>query len=159
MLWKSWSQGTTTEGCLAYFLIIFTCVAKTFSRTMSCNEPTDIESHLNHWYSTTGTAIWKVMLLSFNIILMRVCQNIGGSSVILGVKYLGIRVLGFDSQLGPGNFLFIAASRTPEAHPASYPMGTGGPFRDHSPQFSAQVKNAWSYTSTPPISLHCLVLS
>jgi hypothetical protein len=30
---------------------------------------------------------------------------------------------------------------------------------DHSPPFSAKVKNAWSYNSTPPISLHGMVLS
>jgi hypothetical protein len=30
---------------------------------------------------------------------------------------------------------------------------------DHSPQSSAKVKNAWSYTSTPPIRLHGVVLS
>jgi hypothetical protein len=55
------------------------------------------------------------------------------------------------------------------AHPVSYPMGTGGalslgvkrPGReaDHSPPSSAEVKNAWNYTSTPPIRLHGVVLS
>jgi len=44
------------------------------------------------------------------------------------------------------------------AHPASYPMGTGGfypgkkrPKReaDHLPPCSVEVKNAWSYTTTP----------
>jgi hypothetical protein len=30
---------------------------------------------------------------------------------------------------------------------------------DHSPPSSAEVKNAWSYTSTPPMSLHDVVLS
>jgi hypothetical protein len=29
---------------------------------------------------------------------------------------------------------------------------------DHSPPSSAEVKNAWSYTSTPPIHLHEIVL-
>jgi hypothetical protein len=42
-------------------------------------------------------------------------------------------------------------------HPASYPMGTSDSFpgvklpgheADHSPPSSAEVKNAWSYTST-----------
>jgi hypothetical protein len=45
-------------------------------------------------------------------------------------------------------------------HPASYPMGTGGSFlriklprreADQSLPFSAEVKNAWSYTSTPTV--------
>jgi hypothetical protein len=30
---------------------------------------------------------------------------------------------------------------------------------DHSSPSSAEVKNAWSYTSTPPIRLHDVVLS
>jgi hypothetical protein len=30
---------------------------------------------------------------------------------------------------------------------------------DHSPPSSAEVKNAWSYTSTTPINLHGKVLS
>jgi len=30
---------------------------------------------------------------------------------------------------------------------------------DHSPTPTAQFKNAWSYTSTPPIRLHSVVLS
>jgi hypothetical protein len=30
---------------------------------------------------------------------------------------------------------------------------------DHTPPFSAEVKNAWSYTSTPPVRLHGVVLS
>jgi len=46
---------------------------------------------------------------------------------------------------------------------ASYPMGTRGSFpggkADHSPPSSAEVKNAWSYTSTNPICLHGVVLS
>jgi hypothetical protein len=45
------------------------------------------------------------------------------------------------------------------AHPASYSMGTGGPSLgvkrqgrevDHSLASSAEVKNGWSYASTPP---------
>jgi len=43
-------------------------------------------------------------------------------------------------------------------------MGAGrikwpGRESDHSPPSSAEVKNAWRYTSTPPISLHGVVLS
>jgi hypothetical protein len=33
------------------------------------------------------------------------------------------------------------------------------PEADHSPPSSAEVKNAWSYTSTPPILLHGMVIS
>jgi len=49
------------------------------------------------------------------------------------------------------------------AHPASCKMGNGGSFpegeADHSFPSSAEVKNAWSYTYTPPIRLHGVVLS
>jgi hypothetical protein len=50
----------------------------------------------------------------------------------------------------------------------SYPNGTRGSFpgvkrpvreADHSLPSSAEVKNAWSYTSTLPIRLHGVVLS
>jgi hypothetical protein len=54
------------------------------------------------------------------------------------------------------------------AHPASYPMGTSGSFTgvkqpgceaDHPSLSSDDVKNAWSYTSTPPFifMMWCLV--
>jgi hypothetical protein len=54
------------------------------------------------------------------------------------------------------------------AHPASCSIGTCGSFpgvkwqgreTDHSLPSSAEVKNAWSYTSTPPICLHGVELS
>jgi hypothetical protein len=54
------------------------------------------------------------------------------------------------------------------AHPASYPVDTRGSFpgvkwpgreADHSRPSSAEVKNAWSYTSTLPIRFHGVVLS
>jgi hypothetical protein len=60
---------------------------------------------------------------------------------------------------GAGNFsLHHCVQNGSGAHPASYPMSTRGSFpwikrpgheADHSPQSSAEVKNAWSYTSTP----------
>jgi hypothetical protein len=77
--------------------------------------------------------------------------------------------LGFDSRRGLGIFLFTTASRTalePTKPPiywvAGAPsLGVKRPGReaDHSPPSSAEVKNAWSYTSTPPIGLHGVVLS
>jgi hypothetical protein len=70
---------------------------------------------------------------------------------------------------GVGNFsLHHRVQNGSGTHPASYPMGTRGSFpgvkrpgreADHSPPCSAEVKNAWSYTSTPPIRLHGVVLS
>jgi hypothetical protein len=53
---------------------------------------------------------------------------------------------------------FFSSPRRPDrlcvAHPASYPKvpGVNWPGReaDHSPPTSAEVKNTWSYTFTPP---------
>jgi len=54
-------------------------------------------------------------------------------------------------------FLFLYGTGS-GAHPASYPMGTGGSFprielpgraADHSHPPNPEVKNAWSYSSTP----------
>jgi hypothetical protein len=65
-------------------------------------------------------------------------------------------------------FLFATASR-PDLEPTQPPfrwvmdvltpeVQRPGREADHSPSISAQVKNAWSYTSTPPRSLRDLVL-
>jgi hypothetical protein len=45
--------------------------------------------------------------------------------------------------------------------PGALSLGVKRPWReaDHSPPSNAEVKNAWSYTSTPPTQLHCVVLS
>ena len=52
----------------------------------------------------------------------------------------------------------------PEAHPATYTMGTGSfpgvkrPGRgvDHQPHLAPRLKKEYSYTSTPPLCLHGL---
>jgi hypothetical protein len=70
---------------------------------------------------------------------------------------------------GLGIFLFTTASRTAPG-PAQFPIQSvpgalslgvkrPGCEADHSPAPSAEVKNAWIYTSTPPIRLHGVVLS
>jgi hypothetical protein len=45
--------------------------------------------------------------------------------------------------------------------PGAISLGVKRPGReaDHSPPSSAEIKHAWSYTSTPPIRLHGVVLS
>jgi hypothetical protein len=75
-----------------------------------------------------------------------------------------IGVLGFDSQWGLGIFLFTTVSRMALGStqpPMLWVLGVKWPGceTDHSPPSSAKVKNAWSYTSTPPICLHGVVLS
>jgi hypothetical protein len=68
-----------------------------------------------------------------------------------------------------GIFLFTTASRTalgPTQPPIQWVLGAlslevkrPGREADHSPPSSAEAKNAWNYTSTPPIRLYGVVLS
>jgi hypothetical protein len=68
-----------------------------------------------------------------------------------------------------GIFLFTTASRpalrptqTPiQWVPVAHSLGIKRPGReaDHSPPSSVEVKNAWKYTSTPPLRLYGVVLS
>jgi hypothetical protein len=61
---------------------------------------------------------------------------------------------------GTGNLsLHHRVRNDSEVHPDSYAMGTRAPSlrvkrsgreADHSPSFSVEIKNAWSYNSTPP---------
>jgi hypothetical protein len=69
-----------------------------------------------------------------------------------------IGVLGFNSRRGQGNFLFTTASRTAlgPTQPlnqwvkGALSLGVKWPGHeaDHSPPSSAEIKNAWRYTST-----------
>jgi hypothetical protein len=80
-----------------------------------------------------------------------------------------IGVLGFDSRRGLGICFFITASRTAlgpiqppiQWVPGAFYLGVKRPGResDHSPPSSAEVKNAWSYISTPQYAFvaWCLV--
>jgi hypothetical protein len=74
-----------------------------------------------------------------------------------------------DSRRGLGIFLFTTVSRTALGPtqssirwvpgPLSLGVKRSGREADHSPPSSAEVKNAWSYTSTPSLRLHGVVLS
>jgi hypothetical protein len=80
-----------------------------------------------------------------------------------------IGVVGFDSRRGLGIFLFATASRTalvstlPPIQWVTGALSLGvkrlGREADNSAPSSAEVKNEWSDTSTPPIRLHDVVLS
>jgi hypothetical protein len=90
-------------------------------------------------------------------------------SVLRWARGWTIGVLGFDSRRRMGIFLFTTASRTalgPTEPPIQWVPGPlslevkrPGREADNSPPSSAEVKNAWSYTSTPPIRLHGVLLS
>jgi hypothetical protein len=70
---------------------------------------------------------------------------------------------GFDSRQKVEVFLLATESRpTLEPWvPGFLSSGVKQPGReaDHSPPPSAEVKNAWSYKSAPPISIHVVVLN
>jgi hypothetical protein len=80
-----------------------------------------------------------------------------------------IGVLGFDSRRGLGIFPFITASKTalgPTQPPDQWKTGAlslgvklPGREADHSPPSCAEVKDAWSYISTPQyvFTAWCLV--
>jgi hypothetical protein len=74
----------------------------------------------------------------------------------------------FESRQGMG--IFLNTVFRPALEPTQLPiqwvsgvlsLGVNRPERevDHSPPSSADVKNAWSYTSTLPIRLHGVVLT
>jgi hypothetical protein len=80
-----------------------------------------------------------------------------------------IGVLGFDSRRGLGIFLFTTASRTtlgPTQPPIQWvPRALPWGQRDRGVKLTTQLhlvprsKNEWSYTFTPPIRFHGVVLS
>jgi len=75
----------------------------------------------------------------------------------------------FESRQGVQIYLFTTVSRRAlvptepriQSVPGAFSMGAKRPGRetDHSPTSVAEIKNAWSYTSTPPMRLHVVVLS
>jgi len=80
-----------------------------------------------------------------------------------------VRVLESNLWWGLEIFLFTTASRMnlePTQPPVQWvlgPLSLGvkwlGCEADHSPLSSAEAKNAWSYTSAPPVHLHDMVIS
>jgi hypothetical protein len=76
---------------------------------------------------------------------------------------------GFESRQGLEIFLFTIEFRVALGHtqppiryaPGVLSLGVKRPRceADHSPPSSAEIRNAWSYTSTPPIRLHGVVFS
>jgi hypothetical protein len=103
-------------------------------------------------------------------ILSRIGNKKGhDSSVGIALGYgLDERGSGVRFPAGAGNFsLHHRVQNGSGAHqppiqwvPGALSLGVKRPRReaDHSPPSSAEVKNAWSYTSTPPIRLHGVVL-
>jgi hypothetical protein len=75
------------------------------------------------------------------------------------ITRLGAGVHGFCSWQGQNLYLLHSVQTDSGAHAASYPVGTGVRIKwseretDHSPLFSSEVSNTWSYTTIPHTSL------
>jgi hypothetical protein len=89
--------------------------------------------------------------------------KIRGILVTIQFRIFTIAVRGFDSRRGLGIFLFTAFRPVlgPTQPPVQWIPGTFSPDvkrpkreADHSSPFSAEVKNAWRYTSTPKYIFH-----
>jgi hypothetical protein len=90
------------------------------------------------------------------------------SSAVIVLGY-GLDDRGFESRQGLGILLLTTASRLAlgptqppiQRVPGALSLGVKRPGSeaDHSPPSSAEVKNVWSYTSTPPGCFHGVVLS
>jgi hypothetical protein len=117
----------------------------------------------------SGGGVWRITLKSKTSFVSVYFVAVTPQSVQRWATGCKIGVLGFDSQRGMGTFPYLTASRTAQ-RPTQPPiqwisgalsLGIKWPGResDHSSPSSAAVKNAWRYTSTPPISLHGVVLS
>jgi hypothetical protein len=114
--------------------------------------------------STTPWRHTETAGIKLNAFIWWALEGEGGASIAqryssgLRGGWSGIRVLAET-----GNFSLHHWVKTGSgAHTASYPMGTRplslgakrhGRETDHSPPSSAEVKNAWSYTSTPQYSV------
>jgi hypothetical protein len=106
--------------------------------------------------------------ISFNNMLLFIKSHDSSVGIALGYG-LDDRCPRARLPAGTGNFsLHHHVQNGSGAHPASYPIGTAGSFpggkrlgreANHSPPSSAEVENAWSYTSTILISFHGVVLS
>jgi hypothetical protein len=109
--------------------------------------------------STTHTKPYHMYILFF---IYHYLSDLGKEPGLLSGIALGY-------GLGRGIFLLTTASRpilgATQPHiqriPEALSLGVKWPGReaDRSPPSIAEVKNTWSYTSTPPIRLHGLVLS
>jgi hypothetical protein len=130
------------------------------SKIMSCWRLQS--AHGLHWHKGTE---WTLITNQSENFFTSCCDSSVG--IALGYR-LDNQVLGFDSLQGLEIFL-TTMSRTalgPTQPPIQWVPGAlslevkqPGCEADHSPPSSAEVKNVWSYTSTPPIHLHGMVLS
>jgi hypothetical protein len=96
------------------------------------------------------------MAASFNLIVAMI-----GQLVLRWATGWTVGVLEFDSRRGLGIFLFTTASRPALGYQGLFPWGQSGRGVKLTIYLHLvpRSKYAWSYTSTPPIRLHGVVLN
>jgi hypothetical protein len=74
-------------------------------------------------------------------------------------RRIGVRFSAVARELSLPHSVHIGSG----GHPAYYPVDTGGSVprgeADYSASSSAKIKNAWSYTSTPPYMFFGMVIN
>jgi hypothetical protein len=132
-----------------------------------------VHCHRKQLFSGFGSKItlWKIFIKIKHIkgTIIRMLRAVITQLVQHWATGWTIGVQGFDSWRGLGIFLFTTMSRTalrPTQPPIQWVPGALslgvkwlGHEADHSPPSGAEVRNAWSSTSTPPIRLNGMVLS
>jgi hypothetical protein len=94
------------------------------------------------------------------LLLHQIWSRVSSGSIVFDYR-LDDRAIGVRSLAGAKDFSFVLCVQTGSgAHPASYPLGTGGPFSgvkarpgrdaDHSPHLVPRPWMSRSYTSDPP---------
>jgi hypothetical protein len=112
--------------------------------------------------STSNISLMTYFVDEYSCLYKTVCRK--WYSSVFSV-WLHTGQLGFDHQQMQNDFSSSLCDQTgSEAHPASYPMGTGGPSPggkarpgrdpDYSPHLVPRSRMSRSYTSSPPKRLH-----
>jgi hypothetical protein len=115
---------------------------------------------LDEVYTLYHVEFFCTMMNYFNISPILASCEVGGrvAQLVWRLVY-GMEDWISITRSGRDLFLFSAASR-PALGPESLSPGVKRPGReaDHSHPSSAEAKSEWSYTSTPPVHLHDVVL-
>jgi hypothetical protein len=160
-------QGVTTQKTSTW---IFTAV-RTSNLTIA-NEVYKWRASSLHSFNEPGTAwgdMTKPCVQTLYWFLQRLCASSRDSSVGIALGY-GLDDRGSRVRFPAGTWNFSLHHRVQNgsaAHPASYPMGIRGSFPGDKAagawnwphHLVPRSKNEWSYTSTPPIRFHGVVLS
>jgi hypothetical protein len=101
-------------------------------------------------------ALYLLLLLQYGFVIISSELHV---SLISGAKLTYL--LNFSAYIYNTTAYIKILQQPIQWVPEALSLGVKRPGReaDHSPPSSAEVKNAWSYISTPPLRLHGVVLS